>query len=219
MLSFHEFHQSVQDLHRHRPLVGSECEKYEIKEEDGQENINILDLKRSLSGSPNDLVEYDDYSECVEPNVPSSKSDSDEEYVPKTKTTSPKTRNASSSKSNSDEEYVPKTKTTLPKTRTKSKQSSINSEPYQAGKSKRPPLEPKTKSEKPKSVPDVEIAEYFDMKCDLCDFRFRSMKDASQHHRRQHKQNGYLVCCGRKFRSLVKVKEHCEWHRDPTMFE
>lgn len=77
----------------------------------------------------------------------------------------------------------------------------------------------RNKKMKTQSVSDLVIGEYFDMKCNLCEFWFSSMRDANLHHRRQHKQTGYLICCDRKFRSSVKVREHCEWHRNPEMFE
>lgn len=63
------------------------------------------------------------------------------------------------------------------------------------------------------------IAEYFDLTCDLCSVELKSFKHAISHYSTKHKnKNGYLKCCGLKFKQKMHVVDHVRWHLDPSIF-
>lgn len=65
------------------------------------------------------------------------------------------------------------------------------------------------------------IMKYVKMKCDICchDETFGSFSDCKRHYRDVHNENGYVLCCNRKFRRIVRVVQHCIWHENPEAFK
>lgn len=63
------------------------------------------------------------------------------------------------------------------------------------------------------------ISRFFVMDCDICGAQLTSYADARAHHRASHQQNGYLVCCNKKFYKLYRIMQHCTWHIDPDAFK
>lgn len=66
---------------------------------------------------------------------------------------------------------------------------------------------------------DIKIAQLFKMHCDLCDQKFGNFSEARQHYRLEHKINGYLKCCNKKFIRRQHVVDHIDWHWNPNLFE
>lgn len=86
----------------------------------------------------------------------------------------------------------------------------------------------KKKSKKQKSPTDAILDEnsrrllgYVDMKCDICieDLYFESFTDVKMHFGSIHNQNGYIICCNRKFRRIGRLLQHCTWHDNPEAFK
>lgn len=60
------------------------------------------------------------------------------------------------------------------------------------------------------------LADFFTMRCDLCDdVQFSSFQDAKQHYRNAHQMSGYLVCCDQKFMKPKTIDDHLQWHINP----
>lgn len=57
-----------------------------------------------------------------------------------------------------------------------------------------------------------QIRDFFRMNCELCDLTFNTMKEATMHYRKQHKQAGYLVCCEKKFFRRCLALDHINHH-------
>lgn len=66
-------------------------------------------------------------------------------------------------------------------------------------------------------IDDILIAQYFTLQCDLCSVPLANLQVARYHHQQMHKQRGYLMCgCGQRFVRDVSIREHCEFHADPS---
>lgn len=64
------------------------------------------------------------------------------------------------------------------------------------------------------------IAEHFNRTCDLCPVELKSLKRAISHYRTEHNiDQGYLSCCGRRFKKLTLVEDHVRWHLNPNVFQ
>ncbi|XP_037049995.1 zinc finger protein-like isoform X2 [Bradysia coprophila] len=60
-----------------------------------------------------------------------------------------------------------------------------------------------------------QIRDQFKMNCEICsDVKFMTLVDVHQHYRNVHQQNGYLMCCGKKFSTNATVAEHIRHHND-----
>lgn len=61
---------------------------------------------------------------------------------------------------------------------------------------------------------------HFNMKCDLCDTVFDSLKAAVPHYLSKHDNPyGYLKCCNIRLRYSREVLDHIQWHIDPDTFK
>lgn len=66
------------------------------------------------------------------------------------------------------------------------------------------------------------ILENFDMKCDNagCDAQFDSYYEAKKHYKDAHNYDqGYIKCCGTKFRQFWMVTDHVKAHLNPSHFK
>lgn len=65
------------------------------------------------------------------------------------------------------------------------------------------------------------LLSYVQMKCDVCsdDRVFESFSEIQNHFLDTHNQNGYIMCCNRKFRRIGRVLQHCTWHDNPEAFK
>lgn len=65
------------------------------------------------------------------------------------------------------------------------------------------------------------IIKYMRMRCEICrhEEHFKSFTNCKNHYRDVHNQNGYVVCCSRKFRRIGRVIQHCMWHENPEAFK
>lgn len=63
------------------------------------------------------------------------------------------------------------------------------------------------------------MLEFFDMKCELCECKFTTLKHAKLHYFDAHKiSDGYLKCCNFKFETNRKINDHVRYHLDPESF-
>lgn len=66
---------------------------------------------------------------------------------------------------------------------------------------------------------DIEIPDYFDLKCDLCTVVFKSLGEARSHYLDAHYiKNGYLKCCQAKLTRMALIRDHIAWHNDRHIF-
>lgn len=78
---------------------------------------------------------------------------------------------------------------------------------------------PKSNAQRFDSFKDnVTVRKYFAMYCEICNYPFKTFLHAKRHHTKVHNQNGYLMCCDRKFFKLYRVIQHCMWHQNPETF-
>lgn len=66
------------------------------------------------------------------------------------------------------------------------------------------------------------ILENFDLKCDNdgCDAQFDSYYMARKHYKDAHNYDqGYIKCCGTKFRQFWMVTDHVKAHLNPSYFK
>lgn len=68
-----------------------------------------------------------------------------------------------------------------------------------------------------KAEQDAQIREYFAMKCDQCNdnVEFETFAEVKQHYLQVHNMNGYLRCCGSRFRLRCQVIDHIRQHVNP----
>lgn len=60
------------------------------------------------------------------------------------------------------------------------------------------------------------LADFFTMRCDLCDdVQFSTFQNAKQHYRTVHEIKGYLMCCDKKFMKPRTIDDHLRWHTNP----
>lgn len=63
------------------------------------------------------------------------------------------------------------------------------------------------------------VTEQFDMKCDHCDSIFKSLQEAQYHYMHEHQiADGYIQCCGLKFKKAINIEGHVLWHLRPDLF-
>lgn len=70
-----------------------------------------------------------------------------------------------------------------------------------------------------KGVIAAEIEKHFDHTCDFCSVEIKSLDRAAKHYRSEHNMDGYLKCCGYKFKVSTLVSDHIRWHLNPKIFE
>ncbi|XP_055301985.1 transcription factor grauzone-like [Sitodiplosis mosellana] len=65
------------------------------------------------------------------------------------------------------------------------------------------------------------LLSYVQMKCDVCsdDRVFDSFAEIQNHFLDIHNQNGYIMCCNRKFRRIGRLQQHAMWHDNPEAFK
>lgn len=66
------------------------------------------------------------------------------------------------------------------------------------------------------------ILENFDLKCDYegCEAKFDSFYMARKHYKQSHNYDqGYIKCCGTKFRQFWMVTDHVKAHFNPEYFK
>lgn len=69
---------------------------------------------------------------------------------------------------------------------------------------------------------DKVIAAQFDMRCDYdnCDIIFKSLQEAQYHYMHEHQiADGYIQCCGMKFKKTINIQGHVLWHLRPDLFK
>lgn len=74
---------------------------------------------------------------------------------------------------------------------------------------------PKPKQQAPQpldSADDQRIRETAKMFCDICTDKVDSLREAKAHFKSAHGVEGYIVCCGRKFRQRCRLVEHVNTH-------
>lgn len=62
------------------------------------------------------------------------------------------------------------------------------------------------------SADDERIRKTANMFCDLCQEPFDSLREAKAHYKSAHAIEGYITCCGRKFRQRCRLVEHVNTH-------
>lgn len=63
------------------------------------------------------------------------------------------------------------------------------------------------------------IATNFNMKCDHCDSVFKSLQEAQFHYMHEHQiSDGYIQCCGVKFKQAIVIEGHVLYHTRPELF-
>lgn len=68
-----------------------------------------------------------------------------------------------------------------------------------------------------RDIQDQRIREFFTMECDICsDIKFETFVCASRHYRKVHNIDGYLICCGKKYRRRCRLLEHMVLHTNPN---
>lgn len=66
---------------------------------------------------------------------------------------------------------------------------------------------------------DRVIATHFDMSCDRCNYTLSSLQEAQYHYINEHQvADGYIKCCGIRFKKNVNINGHILWHLKPDMF-
>lgn len=60
----------------------------------------------------------------------------------------------------------------------------------------------------------------FDTTCDICSIDLKTLAKAIPHYKNQHDiDDGYIKCCGRKFKQAQMVRDHIKWHNNPSIFK
>lgn len=80
------------------------------------------------------------------------------------------------------------------------------------------PILPERQYRKRTHQDEQKIAEFAEMKCDLCNIPLKSFSDAQAHHKDVHNQKGFLKCCGKKYRQRSVLVDHVAYHADPSIF-
>lgn len=62
------------------------------------------------------------------------------------------------------------------------------------------------------SADDQRIRETANMFCDICASKVDSLREAKAHFKSAHGIEGYILCCGRKFRQRCRLVEHVNTH-------
>lgn len=64
---------------------------------------------------------------------------------------------------------------------------------------------------------DELIRKFCKMECDICTQPLDTHSEALDHF--HNKNNGYLICCNKKYFKYSILKQHCVWHLDPEAFK
>lgn len=56
------------------------------------------------------------------------------------------------------------------------------------------------------------IKKHFHQTCDLCSFEVKSLDCAIKHYYTEHNRDGYLKCCGLKFKRSDLLEDHIQSH-------
>lgn len=64
------------------------------------------------------------------------------------------------------------------------------------------------------------IAKHMNMFCEMCEYSFESLTDASRHYRNKHKTRSVkLNCCPRRVIIPGEIREHIQYHLNPDKFK
>lgn len=77
---------------------------------------------------------------------------------------------------------------------------------------------PPRKSKEEFAKEDEIIRQHMAMFCDLCDTKFDTFPECSNHYRTVHNMTGYLKCCEKKFLQRCRIMSHIQWHIDPLRY-
>ncbi|XP_058828375.1 zinc finger protein 208-like [Topomyia yanbarensis] len=70
-----------------------------------------------------------------------------------------------------------------------------------------------------KQQEDKQIAEFYQMVCDLCAFMATNFPDLRAHFKKVHGRSAYVVCCKKKIPSKRSLLEHITVHKNPDVFQ
>lgn len=66
---------------------------------------------------------------------------------------------------------------------------------------------------------ELVIPTYFDTSCDQCHAIFQTLAEARTHYIDVHSYfNGYIKCCGKRFKTRGHITDHIQWHQNPNSF-
>lgn len=65
---------------------------------------------------------------------------------------------------------------------------------------------------------DEKVRLYFNMKCDICGIDMNTFRMAKRHYRIEHQQDGYIICCDKKFFQRHRAIDHTLQHMNPDNF-
>lgn len=65
---------------------------------------------------------------------------------------------------------------------------------------------------------DAQVRHYFKMNCDVCGVDMETFRLAKRHYRIEHKQDGYITCCGKKFFQRHRAIDHTLQHVNPENY-
>ncbi|XP_055685229.1 transcription factor grauzone-like isoform X2 [Lutzomyia longipalpis] len=66
---------------------------------------------------------------------------------------------------------------------------------------------------------DEKIRIFFQLQCSTCEESFEKLQELSNHSRRVHKKEAYLVCCEKKLNTREKIVNHLNYHTNPDAFK
>lgn len=67
-------------------------------------------------------------------------------------------------------------------------------------------------------VDDSLILRWCQMQCELCHETFQQFYDIKMHYQNVHNENGFVMCCKKKFFRRVRLMEHAVKHMNPDAF-
>lgn len=64
------------------------------------------------------------------------------------------------------------------------------------------------------------MLKHFDMKCEYCEDYFNTLEEAQYHYHEKHGvAEGYVRCCGHRFKKSYHARIHLLWHMQPELFK
>lgn len=86
-------------------------------------------------------------------------------------------------------------------------------------KTKAPSKTQKTIKKSKTDKDDEQILAWCQMVCMHCTQTFQRFAEVKVHYRDQHQENGYIICCKKKFFRRVRLLQHISHHIDPNVFK